>query len=321
MKNTFYQDIINITMKKFDFPPYRPPSEAQSALIRVSRGCPWNHCTFCGMYKNTTFELRPFEEIAADVGLLPEIFTGCRTVFIADSDSLIHPDIIRVVKLISATLPDNRRITSYARAHTLKRCGSDKLHSLKEAGLNRVHVGLESGDRKVLKRIRKGVTPEIMIQAGRTARQAGLELCFYALCGIGGDTRWREHADGTADLINQVNPDFVRFRTLTVIPGAPLHEEWKAGEFVPIQPINRLEETRRLIEGLQVEGCSLISDHITNQLWGPEGIVYGGVEGILTRDKQKMLDLLTRAIEGIRGRDDIMDTHTLVQRGYIDGRL
>ena len=38
-------------------PPYRPPSEAGSVLVRVTRGCPWNRCTFCGMYKQLRFEI------------------------------------------------------------------------------------------------------------------------------------------------------------------------------------------------------------------------------------------------------------------------
>ena len=38
---------------KYEIGPIRPPSEAQSLLIRVTRGCHWNKCKFCGLYKNT----------------------------------------------------------------------------------------------------------------------------------------------------------------------------------------------------------------------------------------------------------------------------
>ena len=43
---------------RLDLPPYRPPSEAQSVLVRITRGCTWNRCAFCGMYKDLRFELR-----------------------------------------------------------------------------------------------------------------------------------------------------------------------------------------------------------------------------------------------------------------------
>jgi radical SAM superfamily enzyme YgiQ (UPF0313 family) len=301
----------------YDFPPYRPPSEANSALLRVTRGCPWNRCAFCGMYRDTTFELRPFAEIAADVEQLEDFFPGCRTVFIGDSNSLLHKDLVEVVKLIKKTLPDLERITSYARAHTLHIKKDEELRVLREVGLTRVHVGLESGDGEILKRICKGAAPETMINGGRKARQAGFELCFYVLCGIGGNTQWQKHADGTAKVINAVNPDFVRLRTLSLVPQAPLYEAWKAGEFEPISPLNRLKESRRLIEQLVVSGCQLASDHITNYLWAPEGIIYHGVDGVLPRDKERMLEVLDVVIEKVNARDDVADANTLVQRGYI----
>ena len=44
---------------------YRPPSEggSSSLLIRVTRNCPWNRCTFCSMYKGQKFQLRSPEEV------------------------------------------------------------------------------------------------------------------------------------------------------------------------------------------------------------------------------------------------------------------
>ncbi len=300
-----------------DFPPYRPPSEANSALIRVTRGCPWNHCTFCGMYKNLKFEPRPFEKIVSDISLIHEIYPGSQTVFIGDSDSLLHKDILKIVKLITETFSEMQRMTSYARAHTLVRKDIDELCALKEAGLTRLHVGLESGDRDILKSIRKGATPEIMTKGGIKAKQAGFELCFYVLCGIGGETLWQEHADGTASVLNSINPDFIRLRTLSLVPNAPLYETWEAGTFVPITPLTRLKETERLIKKLNVTDCELASDHLTNHLWAPEGMIYQGVDGKLPQDKERMLKTLKEVIEKVSERDDIVDANTLVQQGVI----
>lgn len=300
-----------------EFPPYRPPSEAQSALIRVTRGCPWNHCTFCGMYKNMKFECRSYGEIASDTSILHEIFPGSQTVFIGDSDSLLHREILKIVKLINETFPGIQRLTSYARAHTLVRKNIDELQALREAGLIRLHVGLESGDRKILKSIKKGATSEIIIKGGTKAKEAGFELCFYVLCGIGGEGLWQEHAEETAKVINSVSPDFVRLRTLSIVRNAPLYDIWKSGKFETITPLTRLKETKRMIEKLDVLDCELASDHLTNHLWAPEGIIFHGVDGKLPRDKESMLDTLDKAIKIASERDDIVDTNTLVQQGVI----
>jgi histone acetyltransferase (RNA polymerase elongator complex component) len=269
------------------------------------------------MYRDTKFELRSFEEIAADVEQLEDFFPGCETVFIGDSNSLLHKDLVEIVKLVKKTLPDVKRITSYARAHTLHVKKVQQLEAMREAGLSRLHVGLESGDGEILERISKGAAPEIMVDGGCKARQAGFELCFYVLCGIGGNKQWQKHAEGTAKVINAVNPDFVRLRTLSLVPDAPLFGSWKAGEFEPITPLNRLKETRRLIEQFTVSDCELASDHVTNYLWAPGGIIYHGVDGVLPGDKEWMLGILDAAIEKVKTGDDVLDANMMVQRGYI----
>jgi len=301
----------------YDFPPYRPPSEAGSALLRITRGCPWNHCTFCGMYKNKRYESRSCAEIESDIDQIQEIFPATRTLFIGDSDSLLHENILRIIKQVKKSFMGLKRITAYARAHTLVQKHSEELSALKKAGLTRLHVGLESGDRFILKQIRKGATPEVMVKGGQKVRQAGLELCFYVLCGIGGEKLWKQHADGTAEVINQVNPDFIRLRTISLVSNAPLFKFWEKGEFDMITPLSRLKETRRLIKKLDGVDCELASDHLTNYLWGAEGIVYHGVDGSLPRDKKVMLNILDETIEKIGQRDDILDANSLVQQGVI----
>lgn len=303
----------------YDFPPYRPPSEANSALIRVTRGCPWNHCTFCGMYKNTEYKTRSLKEIAADVDMMGEMFPFSRTVFIGDSDSLWHKDILKVVKLIRQKFPDLDRITSYVRSLTLIKKDPDELEALNRTGLNRLHVGLESGDPAVLKHIRKGATPEIMIRGGRKAKKAGFELCYYVLCGSGGEPGWKRHADGTARVINAVGPDFIRLRTLSLVQNAPLYREWQSGIFQPVTPLSRLRETRRLIEKFKLKGCELASDHVTNYLWSQQGIVFHGVDGMLPEDQKSILKTIDMAIKKIEDREDIIDANLMIQKGYIQG--
>ena len=57
----------------FEVGPIRPPSEAQSLLIRATRNCPWNRCHFCPVYKGEKFSLRTVEEIKKDILTAREI--------------------------------------------------------------------------------------------------------------------------------------------------------------------------------------------------------------------------------------------------------
>lgn len=54
-------------MKNIEIGPIRPPSESNSLLVRVTRGCHWNKCYFCGLYKSMRFSMRPIEEIIEDI--------------------------------------------------------------------------------------------------------------------------------------------------------------------------------------------------------------------------------------------------------------
>lgn len=57
----------------FEIGPIRPPSEAQSLLVRVSRNCSWNHCAFCSVYKGARFELRAETDVIEDITHMAEV--------------------------------------------------------------------------------------------------------------------------------------------------------------------------------------------------------------------------------------------------------
>lgn len=303
----------------YDFPPYRPPNEAASALIRASRGCPWNKCLFCTMYKALKFKPRPVEAVKKDIDKAAEIYKGAKSVFIADSDSLVMKDIEKIIRHIKLHFPDADRITSYARAKTLMKLGSERLKRIRKAGLIRVHVGLESGDKKTLEFMQKGVTPEEIIAGGRAAKEAGLELSFYILVGAGGKDRLEEHAVESARVCNEVNPDFIRLRTLVVQRGSLLEEKMISGDYKPTSPLEKLKEVKTLIENLEVNQCELASDHFTNNIWVDNTVVYRGVYGMLPEEKQGMLDILDHTLEFLSVTDgEVLDATILYKRGFIN---
>lgn len=302
----------------YDFPPFRPPNEAQSGLIRVTRGCPWNRCEFCAMYKQTKFEVKPVEEVKRDVLNARQIFGEVESLFLGDSDNLVHQDLPEIVSFIRQTFPEIKRITTYARAKTIIHRKMHYLRAVRSAGLNRLHLGLESGDAVTLKRLNKGVTPEEMVEAGRKAKKAGFEASFYVLSGAGGRDRWREHALKSAMVLNEIGPDFIRLRTLTIQRGTPLEEKQKKGDFIITPPLERLKEVELFIKSLNLENCFLASDHLTNYLWAGGAVFYRGVAGELGGDKEVMLRTLGQAIAFVEQTDlEIKDSNQLYQEGFL----
>jgi radical SAM superfamily enzyme YgiQ (UPF0313 family) len=271
------------------------------------------------MYKNLKFEPRSVDEVKKDIDEATKIYKHASTVFIADSDSLAMKNIVELIQYIKRSFPDVNRITSYARAKTLIKLGSDRLKKIREAGLNRIHVGLESGDKKILEFMQKGATPEEMIAGGREAKDAGLELSFYILIGAGGKDRLKEHALESARICNEVNPDFVRLRTLVVQHGSLLEEKMKIGLYIPTSPVEKLIEVKTFLENLEVKQCRLASDHFTNYIWVNNKVVYSGIYGILPQEKQDMLDILNHTLDFLSTiEDEILDATVLYDKGLIN---
>ena len=304
-------------MMEFDFPPFRPPSEAKSYLIRIVRGCYWNRCAFCGMYKDVKFCMRKKEEILRDIDNLPRFFPPSKTAFLADSDPLVHKDIVEIVRYLNERY-ELERITSYTRIKTLCRMPEEKLEELREAGLKRVHVGLESGDREVLELIRKGVTPEEAVKAGRKARKH-FEVTYYIITGLGGVERSEKHAKNTAKVINDAKPTFVRVRNLTILPNAPI-SKMVGKEITLLNAKQQLEELRLLIENINSE-TYLTCDHVSNYLFSKDGPIFFGVSGFLPDEKDEMLEEIELAIKNVelmeKSGEKVLTSNDMYRLGLI----
>jgi len=276
----------------------RPPSEAGSLLLRVVRGCHWNRCRFCGIYDlyGQPYETRPLEDVLEDVDLL-KAYGGDppRTAFLGDADPLEMPAsfLVPVLDRLRERFPSLERVTSYARASSVNKKTLEELKTLAEHGLDRIHVGLESGSDEVLRFQRKGAGRKLLIRAGRKVREAGIELSFYVLLGLGGRDRWEEHAVETAHVINETRPEFVRVRRLWVHPEARLAREVAAGNFREQTPEGTVRELRRLVEEITVEGTWLTCDHANN---------YVALHGRFLQDKAAML----RAADAFLGQSPEM---------------
>jgi radical SAM superfamily enzyme YgiQ (UPF0313 family) len=327
----------------FEVGMYRPPSEGGSfsLLLRVTRNCPWNKCTFCGMYKTEKFKPRSVDEVKADidsiaalceqtrsisarlgyggelnrhvvtelldsepsVGFVPGLemvinwmASGGRTAFLQDGDSIaLKSDrLVEILVHLRTTFPSIERVTTYARGKTVFKKSLEELTQIREAGLTRLHIGLESGDDELLERIMKGVTSEEHIIAGRKAMEAGFQLSEYWMPGLGGKERWRQHAENTARVLNEIDPDYARSRPFFPYPGTPIADEFEQGNVTLLTPYEHLREIQMLVEKLDYNG-RVCFDHAGNHWRSPAGgnllsLDYEGYK--LPEEKEHLVELI-----------------------------
>ena len=264
---------------------YRPPSEASSLSIQATIGCPHNQCTFCGMYKEKKFRIRPVADIIEDLAQAQKVYQDTvDSLFFADGNTILMKtsDLLEIIRYAKNNFPKLQRITMYGSSQYILKKSEEELVLLQQSGLTRIHSGMESGDDIVLSRICKGANAEETILAGRKVKKAGIELSEYVIMGIGGKERSMEHALNSAKVLNEIDPDFIRLRTLIPMPGTRLYEEYCQDAFQLLTPHEALLETRVFIENLDVRS-KLYSDHHSN---------YAYVNGLLPIAKTKMLNTI-----------------------------
>ncbi|MBQ3404056.1 MAG: radical SAM protein, partial [Oscillospiraceae bacterium] len=211
---------------------------------------------------------------------------GGKNVFLQDGNTLALRDgrLSDVLVYLRQVFPQIDRITSYGRAESLSRISAEEFAELHEAGLTRIHSGFETGSDAVLRFINKGVTSEQQITAGKNIKAGGIELSVYFMPGVGGKELSRENAMGTAHVVSEIDPDFVRLRTAAVKMGSELYDEWKAGMFEICSDDDKVWEIKTLIENVNCQRAVLVSDHIINLL--PE------INGSLSTGKYRMLGVI-----------------------------
>ncbi|MFZ0240423.1 MAG: radical SAM protein [Desulfobacterales bacterium] len=334
---------MTVTSATFEQGPIRPPNEARSLLLRLTRNCPWNQCLFCPVYKNRKFSLRTVAEIKQDIqaardvaddiialsrqlgsdgevddrvvshlfnrseygdahrGVAAWLFHKTDACFLQDADNLIMKtdDLVAVLEFLREKFPTISRVTTYSRSRTVVRKSVEDLRRIRQAGLDRVHIGLETGYDPLLKLMKKGVSAAQQVDAGKKLLTAGMELSEYVMPGLGGREMWREHALATADVLNRINPHFIRLRSLRVPQRVPLYGKLADGSFTMQTDDMLAEEIKLFVENLDGITSTVTSDHIMNLL--------EEVSGKLPEDKPKMLAVIGRY-------QDLDDTNRLIYR-------
>lgn len=270
---------------------YRPPSEAYSLILQVTVGCAHNHCTFCTMYKEKSFHVKPLREVEEDLKEARSYY-GNRSlrIFLADGDALVlsQEKLCTILRLCRQYFPKTERITSYGTAQDILQKSKEELQELHELGLDMIYLGAESGSPEILEHIHKGVTVEEYVRAAERLRGTGIRLSVTLISGLGGQKMLEEHAVASAKLITAMKPDYLGFLTLLLEPGAPMLQEVKAGTMQLLTPAQVLEEMELFLTHVDSKGTVFRSNHASN---------YISLAGNLNRDIPAMLEKIQKSRE------------------------
>lgn len=269
----------------------RPPSEANSIILQVAVGCSHNKCSFCGTYRDQLFRLKGQTTIDEDLDFAARYCQRQKRVFLADGDVLSLPQqkLVELFSQIRARLPWVNRISLYGNAKNILRKSPADLQQLKYLGLARVYMGLESGHDPTLLAISKGADATRMIAAGRLIRGAGLFLSVTVLLGVAGRDNSAVHARATGLVISAMAPSQVGVLTLMLLPGTPLYDQHKNGDFILPDQAGLLRELAIMVKNIDLDHLQFQANHASNYL---------PINCRLPRDRQLVLTAIDKALNG-----------------------
>lgn len=277
----------------YDTPVFRPPSEAESFILRVTRGCAHNSCTYCNMYRGVKFEKLSDDQIMRQIAMAYSTDAeGVRRVFLADGDALVLPTerLLNILAVLKKYFPNLERVSSYAAPRDILAKSVEELTELRQAGLALLYYGMESGDAQTLKDIRKGVNDKQSIEAGKRVIAAGMKLSIMIILGIAGKEGSTRHALATAHAINEIKPTMLSALSLMLYRGSELKEQFERGEFHPLTPAQLMEELKLIMEHVDLpesEHMIFRSNHVSN---------YIRLAATLPRDKEQLLKDIDKSI-------------------------
>jgi radical SAM superfamily enzyme YgiQ (UPF0313 family) len=272
---------------------FRPPSEANSLILQATLGCSYNKCTFCAMYREKSFRVRPIGELLEEIEWAKHNSRGLRKIFLADGDALTAKAsfLHQVLDAIRDAFPGLQRVSCYASPQSLQIRTVAEMRELKKAGLSQYYLGVESGCDDTLLHMEKGVDGEEMIRVARKADAAGIKLSTMILLGVAGRKGSDRHAKESARVINAIAPRFVSTLVVTPVEGTPLWEQKLDGEVDELTPIELAQELRTFLANLELKSTIFRSNHASNYL---------ALKGTLPKDRDALVNVLDEVLANPR---------------------
>ncbi len=270
---------------------YYPQDEMNTALVLVTSGCSYNKCAFCSMYKDVQYGQVPFPDMEMQ---LRSGYAYTEKVFLTGADplSIGFGKMKRLLDMIRRYLPTCACVTSYASIRNISAYSVEELSILHDAGLRLLYIGFETGRDDILEMMNKGHTVNEAVEQAKKLNEAKIPFNTVVMYGIAGKGESRDNGAATAKMINRFVTNRVITMNLTIFYGTELDNRVKRGEFVPPSGKERLLEIRSLLENLE-PGQPTVFDttHPTNLI---------KIKGTLPQDKKRLLDEVTRTLNGSR---------------------
>ena len=269
---------------------FRPPSEARSLIIQATVGCAHNKCSFCYMYKDDNFIIRPLEDIKKDLIEMSQYGSYWRRIFLADGDALVlkTSDLLEILKTIKQYYPNIERVSSYATAGDINRKSIEELKALRDAGLEMLYIGFESGDDEILRKINKGLTYKDYVSAMAKCKEVGFKTSITIIAGLGGVELMEQNAKGTAKIISETKPDYVSYLTMRIYKNTPLYLDYINGKFNMPNAEEILQKKKIFLENVDSEGTIFRSNHASN---------YVLLAGTLNEDKKGLIEAIDKTLK------------------------
>jgi len=241
------------------------------------------------MYKDKQFKIRNIKEIIEDLTTARNSYETVKRIFLADGNALCLKtnDLKAILTKINELFPECERVGTYSSPKDILNKSVAELEELKELGLKIAYLGIESGSDKILQEVKKGVTAQELIEAGQKMVASGIKLSATLISGLGGKANWEEHAAKSAEVVNEINPDYLALLTLLIDEETEIYEQIQKGKLELLAPKEVVIETKQLIEDLEVSNCIFRSNHASNYL---------SLAGTLNQDKDKLLQKLNHAV-------------------------
>jgi radical SAM superfamily enzyme YgiQ (UPF0313 family) len=238
-----------------------------------------------------SFRVKDPAEVFGDIERYARRSPATRRVFLMDGDALVlaNAKLLPVLDKLAQAFPNLSRVSSYANGTNLTKKTPEELKELSSRKLNLIYMGLESGSQVILDRVQKDSNVREMIEGVQRAEAAGIKSSVMVLLGLGARQYSAEHVRGTVEALNAMQPRYLSFLSLMIVPGTPLAEDRSRGAFEELDTHELLRECYEIVSGLKLRRTIFRSNHASNYL---------PLEGAFPKDKPALLKALHAALEG-----------------------
>jgi radical SAM superfamily enzyme YgiQ (UPF0313 family) len=240
-----------------------PPDQYMALVVQLTRGCPYNDCSFCDLYRDRSFEVKSPTQLREWLGAMREFFGRSlpmrKGVFLGDGNCLCLP-ISRLAPLIETVTEGLRGspvlakgLFSFADIRAVNHKSEKDLRELGELGIRRIYLGLETGAEELLAFLNKPGSRREQLDAAGRLKAAGFQVGVIFMAGIGGRRYESRHIGETLELACRLplgEGDLIYLSRFYPIPGTPYADAALEGRIDLLSDAQIRGQTDKLRSGI-----------------------------------------------------------------------